>query len=68
MEQSKAIQILIESAIKGQSRGIFTLDEAVIVKQAIDVFVKLSQEPKTPPQSDLNSKEVSDTTSEKKDA
>ena len=68
MDTQKAIQVLIQGCQIAQAKGAFTLDDAVIVKQAIDVFLKPSVEPKTPPESDLNSKEVSDTTSEKTDA
>ena len=38
MEQNKAIQILIEVALVAQSKGVLTLDDAVIVKDAIETF------------------------------
>lgn len=40
MEQQNAIQILVQVALLAQSKGVLTLEEAVLVKQAIDVFVK----------------------------
>lgn len=45
MEQQNAIQILVQVALLAQSKGVLSLEEAVIVKQAIDVFVK-KEEPK----------------------
>jgi hypothetical protein len=38
MEQNKAIQILIEVALVAQSKGALSLDDAVIVKEAIETF------------------------------
>jgi len=38
MEQEKAIQILGEVALVAQSKGVLSLDDAVIVKEAIDTF------------------------------
>lgn len=40
MDQNKAIEILVQVAFLAQSKGVLTLDEATVVKQAIDVFVK----------------------------
>jgi hypothetical protein len=34
----QALQVLIESAVRGQSKGIFTLEEAATVLQAINAF------------------------------
>lgn len=45
MEKENAINVLIQVALMAQSKGILNLEEAVIVKQAIDVFVK-KEEPK----------------------
>jgi hypothetical protein len=39
MNQEKAIQILIEVALHSQSKGILTLDDAVVVKEAIEYLV-----------------------------
>jgi len=38
MKQNEALEVLVKSALLAQSKGIFTLDDAVIVKQAIDTF------------------------------
>ena len=40
MEQQQAIEILVQVAFLAQSKGILTLDEAVVVKQAIETFIK----------------------------
>jgi hypothetical protein len=37
MEQNKALQILIEVALVAQAKGILTLEDAVLVKEAIDI-------------------------------
>lgn len=47
MDQQNAIQILVQVAILAQSKGVLTLDEAVVVKQAIDVFVTKEQSAET---------------------
>lgn len=46
MEQNEALQILVQAALKAQGSGILSLDEAVLVKQAIDAF-KTEEEVKT---------------------
>lgn len=38
MEQNKAIQILVEVALVAQAKGVLSLDDAVLVKEAIDAF------------------------------
>ena len=38
MEQSKAIQILVEVALVAQAKGVLSLDDVVLVKEAIDAF------------------------------
>lgn len=38
MTQEQAIQVLIQAVLVGQSKGAYTIDEAVIIKQAIDAF------------------------------
>lgn len=38
MDQNKAIQILVEVALVAQAKGALSLDDAVLVKQAIDAF------------------------------
>jgi len=46
MEQEKALKVLLEVALVAQSKGILSLDDAVVVKEAFDVIVKtLPQEP-----------------------
>lgn len=45
MNQEKAIQVLIQGCLVGQSKGAFTLDDAVIVKEAIEHFVPKSEQP-----------------------
>lgn len=44
MQPENAIEILVQVALLAQSKGVLSLDEAVIVKQAIDVFVKKEEE------------------------
>jgi hypothetical protein len=41
MEKEKAFQILLEVALVAQAKGVLTLDDAVIVKQAVDVVKEL---------------------------
>lgn len=38
MEQNKAIQVLVEVALVAQAKGILSLEDAVVVKEAIDAF------------------------------
>ena len=38
MEQNKAIQILVEVALVAQFKGALSLEDAVLVKEAIDAF------------------------------
>jgi hypothetical protein len=46
MEQEKALKVLLEVALVAQAKGILSLDDAVVVKEAFDVIVKtLPQEP-----------------------
>lgn len=44
MEQNKAIQILVEVALVAQAKGVLSLDDAVLVKEAIDAFKLPSEE------------------------
>lgn len=44
MEQNKALEVLIQVALKAQGSGILSLDEAVIVKEAIEVFIPKKDE------------------------
>lgn len=44
MELKQALEILSQVAILAQSRGLFNLDEAVAVKQAVDVSNKTISE------------------------
>ena len=46
MDNNKAIQVLINVAQIAQKAGALSLEDAVVVKQAIDVFVKPPVEPK----------------------
>lgn len=40
MENEKALKVLLEVALVAQSKGILTLDDAVVVKEAFDTIVK----------------------------
>jgi hypothetical protein len=40
MEQEKALKVLLEVALVAQSKGILSLDDAVVVKEAFDVILK----------------------------
>jgi hypothetical protein len=39
MDQNKALEILINVAVAAQAKGVLSLDDAVVVKQAIEVFI-----------------------------
>ena len=43
MEQNKAIQLLVEVAYVAQAKGVLSLEDAVIVKEAIDAFKQPSE-------------------------
>lgn len=43
MNQNQALEILIKVALAAQSKGVLTLEDAVVVKQAIDLFVPANQ-------------------------
>lgn len=43
MEQNKAIQILVEVALVAQAKGVLSLEDAVVVKEAIDAFKQPSE-------------------------
>lgn len=49
MTQQEAINILINVAKLAQKAGALSLDDAVVVKSAIDAFVKPQEEVETPP-------------------
>lgn len=40
MEQNEALKILVDVALLAQSKGVLSLDDAVIVRDAIKVFAK----------------------------
>jgi hypothetical protein len=44
MENNQALEILINVALLAQSKGILSLDDAVIVKQAVDCFKSIEKE------------------------
>jgi hypothetical protein len=44
MNKNQALEILIETALIAQAKGALSLDDAVVVKQAIDVFVKNNEQ------------------------
>ena len=44
MNQEKAIQVLIQGCLVAQSKGAFTLDDAVLVKEAIEHFAPKKEE------------------------
>jgi hypothetical protein len=48
MNQEKAIQVLIQGCLVAQSKGAFTLDDAVVVKEAIEIFVPKKEESSEP--------------------
>lgn len=37
MDYKKAIQVLIEVALVAQAKGVLSLEDAVIVKEAVDI-------------------------------
>lgn len=44
MNQSQALEILIKVALVAQAKGALTLEDAVVVKQAIDKFSQDGQQ------------------------
>jgi hypothetical protein len=44
MNENQALEILIKTALVAQAKGALSLDDAVVVKQAIDVFVKNNEQ------------------------
>lgn len=53
MTQEQAIQTLVQAVLVGQAKGAYTLDEAVIVKEAIDAFKQTTAQPEaSEPQSE----------------
>ena len=52
MTTEEALKVLIQVAVIAQAKGALSLDDAVIVKQAIDLF----KEPTTVPNESLSSK------------
>lgn len=40
MEQLKALEILIQGVNKAQAKGVYNLDEAAIIAEAIRAFIK----------------------------
>lgn len=44
LNQNQALEVLVKTALLAQSKGILSLEDAVIVKQAIDVFVKQTEQ------------------------
>lgn len=57
MDQNKALEILINVAIVAQSKGVLSLDDAVVVKQAIDVFIPKKEAEIEPETEDVQSEE-----------
>lgn len=55
MEQNKALEVLIQVSLLAQSKGVLSLDEAVIVKEAIEAF-KPVEEPAKEESKDENKK------------
>lgn len=60
MDNNKAIQVLINVAQIAQKAGALSLEDAVVVKQAIDVFVKPPVEPKIEPSEEKTEEAVED--------
>lgn len=48
MTQEEAIKILIQVANVAQSKGALSLEDAVVVKQAIDTFIQKPEQVVTP--------------------
>lgn len=44
MDKRQALELLVQSALRGQSKGIFTLEEAAMILQAIKVFEPKNEE------------------------
>ncbi len=57
MNNEQALNILIQACRVAQQKGAFTLEDAVAVKSAIDVFVKPIEEVKEEPIKSVEEKE-----------
>ncbi len=66
MTNEQALNVLIQSVRIAQGKGAYTLEDAVVIKQAIDVFVKPQEMPKTAPGEVVEDKDVETTESKKK--
>jgi hypothetical protein len=44
MTQEQAIQVLVQAVMLGQSKGAYTLDEAEVIKKAVDAFKPAEQQ------------------------
>lgn len=56
MDQNKALEILINVAVAAQAKGVLSLDDAVVVKQAIEVFIPKEEAEKEAETKDVKSK------------
>lgn len=57
----QAINILVQAVQLGQKAGCYSLDDAAVIKTAVDVFVKPQEEAKdegTTPETDIKAAEV----------
>lgn len=44
MEQNQALEVLVQVAKLAQSKGILSLEDAVVVAKAVEVFTKKEEE------------------------
>jgi len=47
MKENQALEILIRAAHRGQAKGVFTLEEAAVLAEAISLLTQQAGEEKT---------------------
>ena len=57
MEQQKALQILLNAVQIAQNKGAFNLQEAKLIAEAVEVFIKKPETPKVEPVVEEKTKE-----------
>jgi len=48
LNPQQAINILVQAVQLGQKSGVYSLDDAALIKTAVDVFVKKEDQPAAP--------------------
>ena len=66
--QQHALNILVQAVQAAQKRGVFSLDEAAVISQAVDVFMPPAPPEEEPTQGDFSSESEGEETSEEESA